>query len=353
MKCNAIIVKTELGMERYVANALRSKCEEVIASPKGFKGLILLKGCEDVREVSKELNELPEVVRFMVAEECVKADMEELKEAAKRLAEKLVNKRFAVRTVRRGTHPFTSLQVNAELGALVLKEARGSSVDLTNPEVVLMVEIIGDEAYLAVVEPSYAGMKKKLGKEDVTKLFSKVTVVQEPYLGPLKSVQELGKRIGRILQSYGVRRYYVGLIEEVNALELAKFIEAVLEGLEARKRQEERVEGRAASTEVKVFDMYHLALSKSNKEVTVVFEPEGKSFEEVEEELGKALRRAKTVKVFLGSRKGVPMGIYKLADFVIDVAPGRTLSTETALAAGLEALVIAYLRGKLSSDSQE
>ncbi|ALU11460.1 THUMP domain-containing protein [Ignicoccus islandicus DSM 13165] len=351
-ECSVILVKTELGMERYVANSLDVDCE-IVAAPMGFKGLVLMKNCKNLEEVIERLNGMPEVIRFMIAEECVRADLKELKEAAKRLARKLEGKRFAVRTIRRGSHPFTSIEVNAELGALILREANGSKVDLTNPEAVLMVEIIGEEAYLAVVDPSYAGLKKKLGKEDTARFLSRLSVIQEPYLGPPKSIEELGKRIGRILQSYGVGEYYIGLIEETDALQLAQFIESVRDGMEARRKQEEKVEGKALSTKLKVFDVYHLALSKSKKELMVVFEPEGKSFEEVEEELAKALRKAKRVKAFLGSRKGVPMGIYKLADFVIDVAPGRTLSTETALAAALEALLIAYLRGKFYSDNQQ
>ncbi len=339
----AVILKTELGMEKYVANNLNVECKEIIAAPKGFQGLALLKGCKDFEDALKKALEMPEVIRGMIAEVCVKADLEELKRAAKELAEGLRGKRFAVRTVRRGSHPFTSVQVNAELGSVVLDNVN-AKVDLTNPEKVLMVEIIGDEAYLSIVEPEYAGMKKLKGKSRIDSLFRKLIVIQEPYLGPKKSVEELGKRIGRIIQSYGVKEYYLGLIEPVNAIELANLIRAIEEGATSRYRQALKTEGKKDKTEIKVFDVYHLIGAKSNKEIVVIFEPEGKSFEEVEEDLGRAIAKAKRVKVFLGSRKGVPMGLYRFADFVVDIAPGVVLSTETALAAALESLAIAYLK---------
>jgi len=346
-----VILKTELGMEKYVANTLNVDCE-IEGAPKGFQGLVLLKNCDDPKEALKKALEMPEVIRGMTAEVCTKADLDYLKEAAKKLAKKLEGKRFAVRTVRRGRHDFTSLQVNAELGSTILSETSNTKVDLSDPEAVLMVEIIGDEAYLAVVEPSYAGLKKMKNKRDVKRLFSKLVVVQEPYLGPRKSIEELGKRLGRVLQSFSVKEYYFGLIEEVDALELAELVKAVNEGARARYSQAAKAERDVKKVSLKVFDMYHLVASRSKRDLVIVFEPEGKSFEEVEEELGRALVRAKRVKAFLGSRKGVPMGMYRFADFVVDVAPGEVLSTETALAAALESLAVAYLKG-LEENSEE
>jgi len=341
MPC-AVIAKTELGMEKYVANSLDVSCD-VEAAPKGFRGLVVIKNCkESYDNVVEKLLRIPEVIRIMKAELCVPASLEKLREAARELAKKLEGKRFAVRTVRRGKHEFTSMQVNAELGAEVLN-AVSAKVDLSNPEAVLMVEIVGDEAYLAIVEPEYAGMKKMKGKTSLEKLYSKVRVVQEPYLGPFKAVNELGRRVGRILQSYGVREYYVGLIEPVEGIALAEFIRSVHEGAASRHKQRLKADGRSREVEIKVFDIYHIVGSKSNKEVVIIFEPEGKSFEEVVQSLGEAIKKAKRVTLVLGSRKGVPMGLYKFADFVVDIAPGIVLSTETALAAALEAVGIAYL----------
>ncbi len=341
MPC-AVLAKTELGMERYVANNLDVECD-VEAAPKGFQGLVLLKGCKNYDEAVRKLMEMPEVIRVMVAEECVKADLKELKNIVRKFVDRIEGKKFAVRTVRRGKHTFTSIQVNAELGSAILSLTKNAKVDLSNPDIILMVEIIGDEAYVALVGPEYVGLKKMRGKIDLSKLMKKVRVFQEPYLGPLSGVREVGKRIGRILESYGVSEYYFALIEPVSALELAELIHSVEEGARSRRQQKEKTEGKKERTALKVFDMYHLVGSKSKKEVVITFEPEGESFERVAKDIGEAMRKAKKVTLVLGSRKGTPMGLYRFADFVVDIAPGIVLSTETALAAALESVALAYL----------
>jgi len=343
----AILAKTDIGMEKYVANVLRVPCKKVVPAPMGFKGLILIEECEDFEKAFQVVSKVPEVIRVMKAERCVRADLNELKRVAEEMASRLKGKRFAVRTVRRGKHPFTSVQVNAELGSVVLSKV-DAEVDLSDPEAVLMVEIVGDRAFVSIVPPEYYALKKKKGKVDVSEVIRKVVVVQEPYLGPLEGVKEVSKRVGRVLQSFGVGTYYAALTEEADGDQLAEFLRGVREGAESRRRQREKSEGKANRLQIKVFDMYHLVASRGKKDLVVVFEPEGKSFEEVMEDLGRALRKARRVYLVLGSRKGVPMGLYKFADFVVDVAPGAVLSTETAVAAALEAVVIAFLASQRS-----
>ena len=65
---------------------------------------------------------------------------------------------FAVRARRAGSHPFTSLDVERELGARLLREG-GARVDLERPEVTAYVEIRGRRAYLftEVIE-AYGGL---------------------------------------------------------------------------------------------------------------------------------------------------------------------------------------------------
>ncbi|MGB9709017.1 tRNA uracil 4-sulfurtransferase ThiI [Infirmifilum uzonense] len=59
--------------------------------------------------------------------------------------EKVLGKRFAVRTRRVGSHTFSSIDVNRLLGERLLKYA--SKVDLENPEVTAYVEVRGNKAY--------------------------------------------------------------------------------------------------------------------------------------------------------------------------------------------------------------
>lgn len=54
---------------------------------------------------------------------------------------------FAVRVRRTGTHPFTSLELERELGSIV-KEKTNLKVSLDNPDKTLFVEVRGDECYV-------------------------------------------------------------------------------------------------------------------------------------------------------------------------------------------------------------
>ncbi|MEM1878576.1 MAG: SPOUT family RNA methylase [Desulfurococcaceae archaeon] len=50
------------------------------------------------------------------------------------------------------------------------------------------------------------------------------------------------------------------------------------------------------------------------------------------------MKLGKKVHVTVGAREGVPTGIFRYANFVLDVAPGVVISTDYALASALIAL---------------
>ncbi len=56
---------------------------------------------------------------------------------------------FAVRVRRVGDHPYTSMDVAREAGAAILAAHSGLTVDLTNPDWEVFLEIRGEKAYLA------------------------------------------------------------------------------------------------------------------------------------------------------------------------------------------------------------
>jgi len=64
----------------------------------------------------------------------------------------VVGKRFAVRCERRGTHPFSSKEIEMDIGGM-LKE-KGGIVDLTEPEIMFLVQIIQDRYFAGVATPS-------------------------------------------------------------------------------------------------------------------------------------------------------------------------------------------------------
>ncbi|MCD6235757.1 MAG: SPOUT family RNA methylase, partial [Thaumarchaeota archaeon] len=47
------------------------------------------------------------------------------------------------------------------------------------------------------------------------------------------------------------------------------------------------------------------------------------------------------VSILIGSREGIPKGVYRAADLVLDIAPGITLSTELAAPSALAAIYTA------------
>lgn len=71
-------------------------------------------------------------------------------------AERLAGKRFAVRCKRSGKHPFTSLDVEREVGGALLARTEAAGVDLTQPEVTVELEISGAELF--VVSSRHRGL---------------------------------------------------------------------------------------------------------------------------------------------------------------------------------------------------
>lgn len=71
-------------------------------------------------------------------------------------APRVTGKRFAVRARRKGTHPFTSQEIERAVGAALLAAAPNAQVDLTQPEVVVELELDGTQ--LAFVDARIPGL---------------------------------------------------------------------------------------------------------------------------------------------------------------------------------------------------
>jgi tRNA acetyltransferase TAN1 len=74
----------------------------------------------------------------------------------------------------------------------------------------------------------------------------------------------------------------------------------------------------------------------------IIFEPEGEPISkvagEVRNTIMETLKRGKRVYLMVGAREGVPVGLFRYAKHVLDVAPGIVISTEYALASALIAI---------------
>ena len=339
------MIKTPLGLEEVAASRileLEPKAK-VVVKPRGLGGLIIVDSCPNRFKLMEEvLREVPEAERVIPVEAEVDARIEEIEAAARKLAlERLSpDQSFAVRTVRRGSHEFRSIDVNIRVGATI-QEAIGAPVDLDNPERIIQVEIIFDKAAVAILDGRSEWRKMGFGKRPSTKFFNKVSIVQMPYLGSMEGAREIGRRIGRAVQAYEVRELVIAPNKPVNALELASFIDGVREGIESRFRVQKKSYGRAVErVKVLVQDLYQLVRERRGEPI-IVFEPEGLQLRDAAAKLKEILSRSKRASFLFGSREGIPKGVYRLADLVIDLAPAITLPTEVAAPAALTAVYTA------------
>jgi glyoxylase-like metal-dependent hydrolase (beta-lactamase superfamily II) len=119
------------------------------------------------------------------------------------------------------------------------------------------------------------------------------------------------------------------------ARELLEFLAGVFEGIESRYRVQERsYHRRVERVQVRVHDIHQLVRDRRSEPI-VVLEPEGEPVSKIAEELWRIVRSGKRINILIGSREGIPLGIYRFADLVIDIAPGITISTEYAAASAL------------------
>ncbi len=355
--CNYILAKTVLGMERVAASYIKELDPEaeVTPSPKGFRGLVLVKPSMDKHELAKLIEEkVPEVEKVVVAEACTKAEPRKIAEEAAKLAPRFISsgETFAVRTVRRGRHSFTSIDVNVIVGDAVRK-ATGAQVNLTMPDKVVAVEIISDLALIGFLEGHSIWKKMRPGKYPIYKLFRRLSIVQMPYLGPLDACRTMGVRVGREVQNFEVGELVVAPIGLVDALQLKTFLDGVFEGIESRYEIQRKSYGRRAHrVPVRLQDLYQLVRSRAGREVIIVFEPEGVPVSKAASKLYELLKSGKRVNLLFGSREGIPEGVYRFADLVLDFAPGVTLSTEYAAAAALIAIAT-VLHDKLAEEEKK
>ena len=90
-------------------------------------------------------------------------------------------------------------------------------------------------------------------------------------------------------------------------------------------------------------DLYQVARDKRRKRnLLIVTDPTGKQLVDVKDDLGKKMLYADEIVVFVGSRVGIPKGVFRLADYVVDLSPYITFATEQAIPAALIALLTIF-----------
>ncbi len=123
------------------------------------------------------------------------------------------DKRFAVRCKRRGLHEFSSSEVERSVGKVL---AEFGKVDLENPEIIALVQIVQSLAFLSILKQSdifvyRCSTKKKWNKRPLNRSELKLLEVYEIFpeiFSSLKNVLDIGSAPGgwaRILSKHAKR----------------------------------------------------------------------------------------------------------------------------------------------------
>lgn len=335
----SLLITTRLGFEQLARTAVEEldPLARVYTSPGGYMGLVGVISLNPEELAEKLLRTSPYVEKAFVVMRRCQADPQSIAKEALEAVRKAQPREgtFAVRTVRRGRHSFTSIDVNVAVGSAIVS-GLGLDVDLERPDLVVFVNIIDECAYVSLVRGETIRGKSLKRKPRLYEYFNRLIVAQEPYIGEdPEASYKMGVRIGRGLQNFEVGDYYIALIKPVDSYPLMRFIEGVLEGIESRYKIEEKSYGRRpVKTRVKVYEMHNL-VTMYREHPIIILEPEGEILSRAKEKVAEVFVMGKRPVLLLGSREGVPGGLYRFSTLVLDVMPGITLSTEYALPVAL------------------
>jgi len=337
-----IFVKTQRGMEYIAMQRIKELIGDVKIDvrPAGYLGILIVHS-NDLEAVK----EIPEVEKAIPVIFVVDSQIDKILEKAEEIVRFMGDfETFAIRTTRRGLkHSFNSMDVNIKLGKEI-QEVSGREVDLNYPDKAIYVEIVNEKTYIGVIDGKEERKKYTPEKIDSLRFFEKISFVQMPYLENLKGAREIGERIGRSAQSFEIKELIVAPYGYVNAEELYEFLRGVRRGKESRLKVQRKSYSRDVR-EVKVYvhDLFQTFRDKRRKRsILISTDPTGKQISEIRDELKRAFSRADEIVIFAGSRVGLPKGILRLSDFVVDLTPYITFPTEIALPASLIALLNVY-----------
>ncbi len=336
------IVKTRRGNEKIVASYISDLYPNVMVKPIpwGSRGIVLVEGLEGEEQAYSLIEKIPEIEKILPIICESKADLEDISKCVDVVIERISpEESFAVRTTRRGEHEFTSLDVNAALGAII-KEKTAARVNLDNPDKVVWVEIFGDKAFISITE------EQVIGKKTDTKLLeilSKISFAQIPYLENKESAYRMGVRIGRAAQTFEIGELIITPVEPANLIELKSFIDGLLEGRRSRYEiQRKSYPRRPRLVPFKLQNLYQFARSRLG-EVFITTSTRGEPLtDEKCREIINILENEKRVTIYAGAREGVPTGIIRWSKYTINLAPGVTFATEHTIPTTITAIITCY-----------
>lgn len=334
-----ILLKTVKGIENIAASRVKElfPCSDVSPRFKGYLGIVLVRNVdpteENIEVIKKEVLEAEKVLPVLAVCE---AKLDTISKVASEVAKGRIgkNETFAVRTTRRGSHAYTSIDANIAAGSAI-QAATKASVDLTVPDKIVWIEIFQDEAFISITPGTEEYKKMWPGKLYTRKVLGKIIVGQVPYVGVPEAVRKMGVRIGRAAQTFEIGSLYVTPFKPIEGVTLKLFIEGLYEGINSRyELQKKAYHEKPRRVSVYVQDLYQFVRDNFGKPV-IVTSTRGQPLVSVKDLLIEIFKKEKKIIVLIGAHEGIPAGLFRHASLVVDLAPGITISTDNALTSAI------------------
>ncbi len=325
------IVTTEVGIERVAAGRIHDVLGLTAELQGSFRGLLIVEA--DREDAATEIIKIPEINNIFPVEAECPAEIDAIVNVGVNLASEKIpkDKTFAVDTVRRGKHDFTSIDVNVALGGVIERD-----VSLEAPDYTVCVEIIKETAYLSVI-PGKKGIEKPGGLAH--RIAAKIAVVQMFYPNESDLTEGMGHRIGRAAQAFGVKELVLAHCIGTEAEDFARFCQGACKGRQTRLKKVRRIHGeRTRKVPIRVADLFQIVRHKQNEPI-IIASAFGKAVSECYPRVAELFSNATTLNLLIGARRGIPKGLYRFADVVINLAPGTTFATEHSIPAAVTGLI--------------
>ena len=327
-----IILKTDVGIEGVVASRASDFGVSCISNPGSFQGIVLVE--DATPETASQLERIPEIKNILPVDVECDSDISQIVKAGTDAAlEKIQpDESFAVRTIRRGKQDYSSIDVNIALGDSICKSLE-CDVNLDAPDKTVYVEIISKKTYISILPGSIRHKKRKAGMTG-KEVAGKTSIIQLAYLYSSDASTSMGHRIGRAAQAFGVQELILAIQEKTDVRDLMRFMDGAVKGRDTRFRKQKSItSGKADRVPIYVADLYQIVRERQNEPI-IITSAMGNRLSQCTERI-RNLFDHKRVNVFIGSRRGIPTGIFRFADVVVDLCPGLTYATEHGIPAAI------------------
>jgi len=346
-----LLIKTLKNLENIAASRIQEMFPTAIveSKPRGSVGIVFVKNIDPEPDIINTIKQkVYEVEKVLPVYASCKASIDEISEAAAKVALRLISKNdtFAVRTTRRGKHEFSSVDVNIAAGSAV-QSVTGALVNLSYPDKIVWIEIFHDEAFISITSGSEERKKSYPGKPNLRQVPKRIVIGQVPYVGDIEAVRRMGIRIGRAAQTFEIKSLYVTPFRPLEGFILKTFLDGVYEGIKSRYEiQKKAYSVKPHRVPVYVYDLYQFVRLKCDKPI-IVTSTRGKPLVTVKDSIIDLFSKHKEIIILIGAHEGLPTGLFRAAELVIDLAPGITISTDNALTSAVIGLVTVLEESKI------